>query len=253
MQLHNLFQLSYSNISLDFPDTSIYELEDIHTKQNLFLSYFFHQKKQDIWELIQDKENISLSNFKVFSPLRNLVKSPLITNNFLPKNIVFENIFPPLVKENSSTTSLNYLVYLNNYMLSTILETDEYKIMSFSNNFFELIRCVIENDANTLLIQDDNGYNFFEYLFLFPSYHLILQLDKSNHIQYESLNKLSNKYIKKLISSLSSHSFENGREYPLTNVAENFKRILEQRKMYKELNNNGVLLPISETSKISKF
>lgn len=254
MRLHNLFQLSYANTKMAFPDTSIYDLEDIHTKQNLLLAYFFQQKKGDFLELIKDKENI-ISNFKIHSPLMHLSQSKVIGQSFLNK-INLDNVFPPLVRPNHSTTSLNYLVYLNNYIETAPSSAiDEHKIEYFSRYVMEMIKLIIAYNSNSLLEKDDSGYNFFEYLFLFPSRYFISLMHFHNCINYDSLDKLSNQQIENLINFLSSYFIGNPMkpDYPLVPVSENLKKILEMRNMYTDLHHSDDLLPFSENSKPNKF
>lgn len=246
MKIHNLNTLSYLSFKYNFDNSLIYVLEDYEKGTNLFLSYFFNKDFFNLAKMIDD--GIDISNFTISAPLSNANQST--KNTFSPETT---NIFPPLVSENLSTTSLNFLIYLG-YQHKGLGNPGG--STQYLNKYLGPLLLIFKerNILNKVLSQVDScKKNAWDYIFNFQNCSLFDFFAEHNMLEASFFDSLS---LDKLTEYLQL-SINNGFSQAVSSeeISSNHIKILEtlidERQMKKDLGNN--LLPENSVKQIIKF
>lgn len=96
------------------------------------------------------------------------------------------------------THTINYLAYLCFILDLKKQELESYKIASFHENVISFLK--IFNDFGYLDQEDEQGYTFNDYLFIFPSLTFISLLEKSTILNYK-FNKATNKVFEQFLDN----------------------------------------------------
>lgn len=204
----NLNTIDFFNLEFNTEAKTLSKYIDYDYKTNLLLTNVLELNYSNVYKIL--KNNINPAIFKVLNSPIDIQETCLFKKSFLSK-INLKNTLPPLSMNHNYTHSINYLAYLCFVLDLKKQEIESYKISHFHDKVISFLK--IFDDFGYLDQEDEQGYTFNDYVFIFPSLTFISLLENASILNYK-FNKANNKIFEEFLNNhaLSIYTEKNSKK-----------------------------------------